>query len=222
MLKLELPFHLSQIPHFLRSDLVEIVPRKSLEVVLEALSVSVETGHNAYQFVSDHRPEPDGMGPFRGMLWPRSLLPLGDGIAIEQQMLFPGKGDAVAFSWRLLGRPTFPARLTAAPIFSATRPFGAAGFEIEAETNGGRLAWRPYDRSSKIIADTNGRLVATPGVIPGSFEFELSPHPSVLIFSSEPRSESGLDPLIGGFLAQLTVQRGRTADHDEPRQLIAA
>ena len=224
MIKLELPFHLTESSWgtFLESSLAQNRPPAVHEVILDALSISIETGRNTYEVASDRRPEPDGMAPFRGMLWPRSVLPLGGGIAIEQQMLFPAKGDAVALSWRLIGRATFPVRLKAEPIFSATRPFTTAGFEIEPETNGGRLAWRPYDRSSKIIADTNGRFVAaTAGVIPGSFEFELSAQPSVLIFSSEPRSESGLDPLIAGFLAQLTEQRGVTTKHDRLRQLIA-
>jgi len=199
----------------------EIASSNIRRVILDSLSISIGVGGRNYQVFSERRPEGNGT-PFRGMLWPRCLLPLADGVVIEQQMLVPTHGDAVALSWRLLGRPTFPARLKAAPIFRATRPFVDAGFEIEAETNGGRLAWRPYDRSSKIIADTNGRFVATRGVIPGSFEFELSLHPSVLIFSSEPRSESCLDPLIGGFLAQLTAQRKTMPVHDPLRQLIAA
>jgi hypothetical protein len=225
MLQLDLPFHLRESLRgtFLRSNPTKISPPKIHEVILDALSISIETGANTYRVDSTHRPEPDGAAPFRGMLWPRSLLPLAGGAAIEQQMLFPSNGDAVALSWRLIGCPACPVRLTASPIFSAPRLFSGAGFEIEPETNGGRLTWRPYYRSSKIIADTNGRFVALPdGVSPGAFAFELSPHPSVLIFSSEHRSESGLDPLIGGFLAQLTAERTTMPLPDPLRQLITA
>ena len=89
--------------------------------------------------------------------------------------------------------------------------------------DGGRLTWRPYYRSSKIIADINGRFVATPdGVSPGAFEFALSLHPSVLILSTEPASQSGLDPLISGFLAQLTAERKAMPVRGPLQQLIAA
>ena len=223
MLKLELPFHLIESSRGAFFQSSENSSPKIHELILDALSISIETAKNRYQVVSDRRPEPDGAGPFRGMLWPRCLLPLGGGAAIEQQMLFPARGDAVAFSWRLIGHATFAVRLNATPNFDAPRPFATIGFEIEPETNGGRLAWRPYHRSSKIIADTNGRFVAAvSGANPGSFEFELSRHPAVLIFSSEPRVDSGLDPLIGGFLAQLTEERAAKTDHDRLRQLIAA
>jgi hypothetical protein len=142
MLKLDLTFHLTENARktFLRNGLTEISPPKDYEVFLEALSVSIEAGKSTYQVASDRRSEPDGIGPVRGMLWPRSLLPIGDGVAIEQQMLFSATGDAVVFLWRLVGRATFLVQLKAAPIFSATRSFSDAGFAIEPETM--EVAWR--------------------------------------------------------------------------------
>lgn len=186
MLKLELPFHLTESARgtFFRSGPAEPRGLRKTKIVLQALSVSIETGGNTYHVISDRPPESVGAGPFCGTLWPRCVLPLTDGISLEQQMLVPDAGDAILIFWRLIGR----------------------GFEIEPETNGGRLAWAPHDRSSKIFADTDGRLIdeVTPsqaGVLPASFAFELGLHPAILIFSAEVQDGAGADPLIGAFLA---------------------
>lgn len=228
MLKLELPFHLTECAResFFVSSLAELRQPKPDEVTLESLSISIETGGKTYAVISNGCPQADSVGPFLGTVWPRWLLPLSDEISVEQKMVLPAGGNAIAISWRSIGR-ALPARLKVSSLFSAQQPFSGVGFEIEPETNGGRLAWRPHDHSAKIIADTNGCFVgkATPsdfdsvldlrarsGVVPASFEFDLGPRPAVLIFSAEPRIGAGADPLIGAFLAQLAEQRTAVTD----------
>lgn len=229
MLKLELPFHLAESRQavFRAPSLTSGSDSKTVEVILDGFSISIETGGRTYHLVSEGPPEADRPDVFNGTLWPYCLLPLSDGISIEQQMMLPAAGDAAAISWRLLDRATAPVRLRASPIFRAGQPFAAAGFEIEPETNGGRLAWRPFHYSAKIIADTNGRCAGVAGsvaagIIPAAFEFNLGPSPSVLIFCAESRAETEVDPLIGGFLAQLTAERAAALNGYDPRRHLVA
>ncbi len=90
--------------------------------------------------MSDQCPEAHSAGPFPGTLWPRLTLPLTGEMSLEQQMLLPVAGDAIAISWRLIGAALLPARLQVSSLFLGDQPFSAAGFDVESETNGGRLA----------------------------------------------------------------------------------
>jgi len=229
MLDLELPFQLivrgpGALP---QGTLPELRRSTRAEVILEGLSISIKAGTKTYEVSSDRPPENHDSGPFVRTTWTRWTWRLIDGISIEQQMMTPMGGDAVAISWRT-NVPTFaPCRLSASPIFRAAQPFRGAGFESEPKTNGGRLAWQPLKHSSKVIADLNGRFcpITSPvgsGIVPASFEFDLSPHPAVLIFSAECPRQIAADPLIGGFLAQLSVERAPTAERNHFRHLVAA
>ncbi len=228
MFKLELPFHLIEFAdqRLFRSGVRERRVKAS-EIILVGLSIRVETSGGNYEICSEECPASDTPS-FRGTIWPRSLLPLPCEMSVEQQMLLPAGGDAVAISWRLVGRTLFPARLRVSPIFLAREPISAANFEIEPESNGGRRAWRPYDHSSKIIADTNGRCAGgtrsfiQSGVTPATFEFDLSSRPAVLVLSAELQTPADANPLIGGFLAQLAQQRTAMTEYDHRRDLVAA
>jgi hypothetical protein len=229
MLNLGISFQLiarrpGALPH---SSLHERRRSTAAEVILEGLSISIKVGTKTYEVSSDRPPEHDSAGPFRGTTWTRWLWPLIDGMSIEQQMMTPMGGDALAVSWRVNGPTFFPCRLGVRPIFRAPQPFRDACFEFEPETNGGRLAWQPLKHSSRVIADLNGRFspVTSPvgsGIVPGSFEFDLSTHPAVLIFSAEFPRQAKADPLIGGFLAQLSAERAPTAERNHFRHLVAA
>jgi hypothetical protein len=228
MLKLELPFHLTEFrdERLFRSSVAQSRVTTS-EIVLMGLSIGIETGGKTCEICSDDCPDSDTPS-FRGTVWPRSLLPLSREMSVEQQMFLPAGGNAVAISWRLVGQALSPARLRVSPIFIAGKPISAAKFEIEPEPNGGRLAWRPYDHCSKIIADTNGRCAGgtsffmRSGRTSSIFEFDLGSRPAVLIFSAELESSADANPLIGGFLAQLAEHRTAMTEYDHRRDLVAA
>ena len=214
MLKLDLPFSIVEEPR--RASFVRGVGRsikvEQANLWLKGLSISIEVAGRSYVIVSEQTPQPDRPGPFQGAIWPRCVLPLPAGTAIEQQMMLPAAGDAIVMSWRLLARCDRPATLRVSPTFTATKRFAPTLFCVEAETDGGRLTWRPFPSSSKIIADTNGRSidVITPlgsTVAPVTFEFELGKRPAILILRSELAAQTSLNPLIGGFLAALTRER---------------
>jgi len=227
MLNLQLPFQLiARGPGALpQTSLPELRRSTTAEVILEGLSISIKAGTKTYEVSSDCPPEHDGS--CRRTTWTRWIWPLIDGVSIEQQMLMSTGGDAVAISWRTNGPAFFPCRLAVSPIFRTPQSFWGAGFEFEPETSGGRLAWQPLKDSSKVIADLNGRFspITWPvgsGIVPASFEFDLSQHPAVLIFSAEFPRQAAADPLIGGFLAQLSAQRAPTAERNHFRHLVAA
>ena len=229
MLKMQLPFHVTESASgtFFRSNLVELHRETTSEVILEGLSIAIETRGKIYTVNSDRPLQTDYSSGVRSTMWPRSCWSLSDGISVEQQMLLPAGGNALAISWRLMGATFVPVRLEARPVFSNRPQCSCRGFEVEPETNGGRLTWRPFDGSSRIIADTNGRLVertltTEAGAVPSAFHFELGPRPAVLIFSSEAQSEASLDPLIGGFLAGVAEQRAPIIARHDRRNLVAA
>lgn len=226
MLKLQLPFRLTiKTPGSLFwSNRAEFGRTQAAEIILEGLSISIKAGARIYEVSSFCE---GGGGPSCGTAWTRCLWQLDDGVAIEQQIAIPADGDALAISWRSIGRPLVPCRFDVSPIFSACEPFTETGFRFEPETNGGRLAWQPLPNSSQIIADTNGRFdpigpLSGAGVVPAAFEFDLSPQPAVLIFSSESPRPAGTDPLIGGFLARLSADPVTTGEAARLRKLAAA
>jgi hypothetical protein len=137
---------------------------------------------------------------------------LPEGASIEQQMMLSASGGGVAVCWRLIGQSDTPMTLQVSPIFTAAKGFAPTVFQSEGETNGDRLTWRPFRFSSKIIADTNGRLTrimnpAFPRATPAAFEFDLGCRPAVLILRVELATEVPVNPLIRGFLAGLTEER---------------
>jgi hypothetical protein len=166
---------------------------------------------------------PSGDGLFGAICWPRSRFSLGEGLSLEQQMFLPHDGFAVALSWELRGG-MIPAQLVVRPFYSGCGPrsYRDIGFCFDAEHDGGRLAWLPNVCGPKVIADTNGRYRDEPArsferlcqqalasaspedlTTPGTFEFDLSNRPSVLIFRTEDDTGARRSQHIGAFLAGL-------------------
>jgi hypothetical protein len=198
------------------------------EVALSCLDVTVTTPRSVYT-ISSNSPMIDsgssfGDGLFGAISWPRSCFRLPEGLLIDQQMFLPHDGSAVALSWALRGNTAIAAQLVARPFFSGCGPrsYRDVGFHFESEANDGRLIWLPNVRGPKVFADTNGRYHDEPVRLfdclceqaaasaseedlstPGSFEFELSVRPSVLIFSLEGPANTQRNRDLGTFLAGL-------------------
>jgi hypothetical protein len=198
------------------------------EVALICLEVTLTTPRSVYT-ISSNGPMIDsgsslGGELFGGISWPHSSYRLPEGLHIEQQIFLPHDGSAVAVSWARRDNEVVPARLVARPFFSGCGPrsYRDVGFDFEAEDNGGRLTWLPNVRGPKVIADTNGRYhdeevrsldclceqatacaSSQDLITPGSFEFELSNRPSVLIISLERDGNAHRNQHIGVFLAGL-------------------
>jgi len=200
----------------------------SSKPTLIGLEVTLTTARGTYTISSNGSvadfSSPFGGGLFGAISWPRSRFRLAPGVVLEQQMFFPNDGSAAAFSWQLHVQSPLQGRLTVKPFFSGCGPrsYRDVGFRREAEREGGRLTWLPNVRGPKVIADTNGqyhdasmrfvecsRDQATASassenlVRPGTFEFELSSYPSVLIFSMEGDAKTQHAQHVGAFLAGL-------------------
>jgi len=197
------------------------------DVALISLEATLTTPRGVYT-ISSNGPMSDSVSRWGGELfgaisWPRSRFHLAEGLSFEQQMLLPNDGSAVALSWELRGG-LIPALLVVRPFFSGCGPrfYRNIGFRVEPEEDGGRLAWLPNVRGPKVIADTNGEYHNAPTrfiessrdqetasassenlVTPGTFEFELSKRPSVLIFSMEGHANPQRNQHVGAFLAGL-------------------
>ncbi len=198
----------------------------SSEPTLIGLEVILTTARGTYTISSNGADfsSPFGGGLFGAISWPQSQFRLAPGVVLEQQMFFPNDGSAAAFSWQLQVQLPLQARLTVKPLFSGCGPpsYRDVGFCLDSEENGGRLTWLPNVRGPKIIADTNGEYYNQPTrfiecsrdqetasassenlVAPGTFEFELSSCPSVLIFSMEGDTKTQHAQHVGAFLAGL-------------------
>ncbi len=199
------------------------------QVSLICLEVTVTTPRNVYTISSDglltNSGSSFGDGLFGAISWPRSCFRLPEGPLIDQQMFLPHDGSAVALSWALRGYTNIAAQLVERPFFSCCGPrsYRDVGFRFESEASGGRLIWLPNVRGPKVVADTNGRYRDEPVrtldcfceqaaaasasqedlSTPGSFEFELSTRPSVLIFSLEGPANTQRNRDLGTFLAGL-------------------
>lgn len=227
MLTLNLPFHTGALERVALHGSNSADHPKQSETTLHGLALSFDTGGRLYQVASDQPAQPSRPGLNHGVTWARYRLPLPGGISVEQQIMVPADGDGVAMSWRLVGRNDAAVRLHASPIFSSARDFAVGGFAVELPARGGRLTWQPFHNSSQIIADSNGHFVVgvgtlPTGIIPGSFEFELGRLPAVLIFCAEQHGATVINPLIGGFLAQLSEERNVSERENLQHHYIAA
>jgi hypothetical protein len=214
------------------------------EPTLVGFETTLSTPEGVYEFLSRgpivDSASPLGGGLFGSIAWPQSHFQVRDSLIIEQQMFVSRDTSDIAISWELRGEPTL-ARLVVRPYFTGCDPrsYRDIGFRRETEGNGGRLYWVPSVCGPRMIADTNGRYVDEPirsaseiaqpaskvGSLtaPGRFEFELTRHPSILIFSSEGRVRTENHQLIGMFLANLMQAAAERLELDlATEQLIAA
>jgi hypothetical protein len=200
----------------------------SSKPTLIGLEVILTTARGTYTISSNGSvadfSSPFGGGLFGAISWPRSQFRLAPGVVLEQQMFFLNDGSAAAFSWQLHAQSPLQGRLTVKPLFSGCGPrsYRDVGFHFDSEENGGRLTWLPNVRGPNVIADTNGGYHNEPTrfmessrdqetasassenlVTPGTFEFELSSCPSVLIFSMEGNAKTQHAQHVGAFLAGL-------------------
>ncbi len=162
MIKIESPFQLlERPPRYLRLGLAPapFAQPRTRTVTLSGLHVSLEHSGRIFDFSTGNAPSGEGFRS-RGFGWGRTLVPLAQEMALQQQMLLANGGNTVALSWQLVGDPFAAVRLIATPVFSADEPTSSEVFNFEPESDGGRLTWQPFHLATKIIADTNGRCSA--------------------------------------------------------------
>ena len=163
---------------------------------------------------------PDGikrLEDFQSEPWPRWSFLLEDGRKIQQEIFLCHDSSTVAIIWRLTGNET-GVKLRVQPFLSG-RDYHSLhhenpDFRFDSHIDGQRILWHPYKNIPEIAAFSNGTYSQQPlwyrnflyteeqarGLdftedlaSPGSFLFDLSATPAVLIFSTDKNLCSGND-----------------------------
>ncbi len=191
-------------------------PPSGRMVLVNGFDAWVETDSGSYPITSQkYAPDvihPDGierLEDFQSEPWPRWSFLLEDGRRIEQEIFIQHNSPVVVVIWRLIGNRN-GASLRVRPFLSG-RDYHSLhhenpDFHFEADINGERVAWRPYEGVPEITAFTNGTYFHEPlwyrnflyteeqsrGLdftedlaSPGTFRFDLSSGPAILLFTIE-------------------------------------
>lgn len=153
---------------------------------------------------------PDGikrLEDFQTEPWPRWSFLLEDGRRIEQEIFVSHDSPIVVVIWRLIGNVN-GVSLRVRPFLSG-RDYHSLhhenpDFNFEPDINSQRVAWRPYEGIPEIAAFSNGKYFHEPlwyrnflyteeqsrGLdftedlaSPGTFRFDLSAGPAILLFT---------------------------------------
>ncbi|MCI0612087.1 amylo-alpha-1,6-glucosidase [bacterium] len=191
-------------------------PPSGRMVLVNGFDAWVETDSGSYPITSQkYAPDvihPDGierLEDFQSEPWPRWSFLLEDGRRIEQEIFIQHNSPVVVVIWRLIGNRN-GASLRVRPFLSG-RDYHSLhhenpDFHFEADINGERVAWRPYEGVPEITAFANGTYIHEPlwyrnflyteeqsrGLdftedlaSPGTFRFDLSSGPAILLFTIE-------------------------------------
>ena len=173
-------------------------------------------GGSGQEYLTRQRYAPGVVAPEQGATlesfthepWPTWIYRLADGTRIEHEIFVPARSAFVALRWKVLDGP--------AGLVLKVRPFLSgrdshathhenAAFRFEAEVEGDRVRWRPYEGVPEITAIGNGRYRTDPqwyrGFLydeerargldaeedlgaPGIFTWDLSLGPAVLLLGA--------------------------------------
>jgi predicted glycogen debranching enzyme len=178
------------------------------------------------EYLTRQRYRPGLVAPERGATlesfslepWPTWIYRLSDGTRIGHEVFVPARSAFVAQRWKVLDGP--------GSVILKVRPFLSGrdshathhendGFRFEAEVDGDRVRWRPYEGIPEVTALSNGRYRTDPqwyrGFVyseelargleaeedlgaPGIFTWDLSLGPAVLLLGAGDALPEGSDP----------------------------
>jgi predicted glycogen debranching enzyme len=195
--------------------LVARTPPTDRFVLMSGCDAWVETPSGRYAITSQkYAPgvvSPDGHARLQAFAyepWPRWTFALEDGVRVVQELLVRHGQPLTAVAWRCEGAAA--ARLVVRP-FLCGRDYHALHHEngrlrFQAEVDGPRVTWRPYDSVPAVVALSNGAYAHDPHwyrrflydeeqargldhledlAAPGTLTFDLSAGEAVLLLSSD-------------------------------------
>lgn len=198
-----------------------MTPPTGRVVLVNGVEAWIESDGRRYAITSQrYAPDvvhPDGLRrleSFANTDWPRWTFRLGDGTAVDHEVIVRQGAPITAVSWRLR-EPRSGVRLVVRPLLSG-RDYHSLhhenpAFRFDAEVAGARVTWQPYDGLPAIAAIANGRYTHAADwyrnflyeeersrgldcledlASPGYFEFDLA-QPAVLVFTTEPGALTG-------------------------------
>ena len=109
--------------------------------------------------------QPATLESFTRQPWPAWTYRLADGTRIEHEAFVPARSAFVCLRWRVLNRPA-SLTLKVRPFLSGRDSHATHHenpvFRFDAEVDGDRVRWRPYDSVPDITALGNGRYRTDP------------------------------------------------------------
>jgi predicted glycogen debranching enzyme len=220
--------------------LTATTPPTGRMVLVNGFDAWVETKGGRFALTSQHYTpdsvDPDGATHVQAFVddpWPHWSFRLGDGTVVEQEIFVPKGTSLVAVCWRIAG-PASPATLTVRPFLSG-RDYHSLHhenpeFRFEAELEGDRVTWRPYDSVPAVTALASGGYFHEPHwyrnflyqeerargldhvedlAAPGFFRFDLARGEAVLILAA---GDEGLARLSAEADAATAMARLREAE----------
>jgi predicted glycogen debranching enzyme len=185
-------------------------------ILVNGFDAAIETPAGSFwissQEYSTDTIAPDGadcLADFQPEPWPRWTYRLSDGTVVEQEVFVPRGRSAVFLRWKLLNSDV-PATLHVRPFISG-RDYHSlhhenGGFRFDADTDGDRVTWRPYDGVPAVSALSNGQYHHEPTwyrnfvyeaererglddtedlAAPGVFSWDLAAGEALLVFAAE-------------------------------------
>jgi predicted glycogen debranching enzyme len=207
--------------------LAATTPPTGRMVLVNGLDAWIErNGEPGQEYLTRQRYRPGVVAPDQGAAlesfthepWPTWIYRLSDGTRIEHEVFVPARSAFVALRWKVLGGPA-PLTLKVRPFLSgrdshATHHENSA-FRFDAEVEGDRVRWHPYDGVPDVTAISNGRYRTDPqwyrGFLyseelargldaeedlgaPGIFAWDLSRGDAVLLLGAGDALPDGSDP----------------------------
>jgi predicted glycogen debranching enzyme len=196
---------------------------QGLEVWVERDGATTALSSQYYAPGVRHPDGSDRLTAFTPDPWPRWTYRLGNGTALEQELLVRPDATVTTLSWRVRGRRPPAGRLCVRPLLSG-RDIHALhhenpAFRFDARDDHGRVVWHPYPPLPAIAAVSNGRYQHDPQwyrqflyteerargldciedlASPGRFEWDLGAGEAVLVLSDEADHQA---PVAGGDVA---------------------
>lgn len=194
---------------------------------------------------------PDGASrieSFESEPWPKWRFRLTDRYAIEQELFARNGESAIFIAWRLASavQASTSVKLFVRPFLSG-RDFHSthhenSAFRFEPEQIQERLKWRPYDGLPAVIAFSNGHYEHNPTwyrnflyreeqargldaiedcAAPGTFVFDLSAKPAVLMFGAEGHFHNHIESIETRYLHVRTMESHRRRSFASPLERAA-
>ncbi|MBX3411178.1 MAG: glycogen debranching enzyme N-terminal domain-containing protein [Pirellulales bacterium] len=196
--------------------LVATTPPTGRMVLVGGMEVWVRTRAGTYALTTQHyAPDvmyPDGERRARGFErepWPTWRFALEDGTQIEHALCAPHDSAATTLTWRLV-EPRDRGTLYVRPLLAGRDYHGLhhenSAFCFDAQVEGERVTWQPYEGVPRIIAFSNAQYKPGPDwyrrflyveeqrrgldsiedlASPGTFEFDLSQGEAVWLLSAD-------------------------------------
>ena len=232
--------------------LAALTPPTGRVVMVNGFDAWVETSAGSFP-LSSHRYAPDVVHPdgarrienFAPEPWPHWVYQLEDGTKIEQELFVRNGASVVALRWRLLS-PGNDAMLCLRPFLSG-RDYHSLhhenpDFRFDAEINGERITWGPYNGLPKIVSLANGDYAQQPDwyrnflyeeerargldcaedlASPGTFRWDLTRNDAVWVLAIEGQLDSSGASALDCFRRLRAAEQKRRKKFPSPLQRAA-